>query len=97
MSKINWKVRFNNPTYYAQLVLAILTPALAYLGLEFADLTSWGALGDLLREAYSNPYLLGLIVVSVFNASTDPTVSGLGDSAQALTYERPKKNKGGGK
>lgn len=91
--KINWKVRFTNPTYYAQLVLAILTPALAYLGLEFADLTTWSAVGELIREAYGNPYLLGLVVISVFNASTDPTVSGIFDSEQARSYERPKKER----
>jgi len=90
--KINWKVRFNNPTYYAQLILAILTPALAYLGLEFADLNTWGAVGKVVVEAYSNPYLLGLIVISVFNASTDPTVSGLSDSKQALGYHKPRKD-----
>src|SRR5690625_2367617 len=97
MTKINWKVRFNNPTYYAQLILAILTPALAYLGLEFADLDTWGAVGKVIVEAYSNPYLLGLIVISVVIASTDPTVRGVGDSTQALTYKRPRKNKGGDK
>lgn len=91
--KINWKVRFKNPTYYIQLVLAVFTPILAYLGLEFADITTWSTLGELIQQAYSNPYLLGLIIISVFNASTDPTVGGLGDSKQALTYHRPKNNK----
>lgn len=93
MKNINWKVRFKNPTFYVQLVLAILTPILAYTGLVFADLTEWSTIGNLLKEAYSNPYLLGLIAVSVFNASTDPTVSGLSDSVQALSYNKPKSNK----
>jgi len=90
--KINWKVRFKNPTFYVQLVLAIFTPILAYLGLEFADITTWGTLGELIQSAYSNPYLLGLVIISVFNASTDPTVSGLSDSKQARKYYKPKKD-----
>lgn len=88
--KLNWKVRFNNPVFIAQLVLAVLTPLLAYVGLSFEDLTTWGTLWELVVEAYSNPYLLGLIVISVFNTVTDPTVKGLGDSRQALSYIKPR-------
>ena len=88
--KINWKVRFKNPLFIAQMILAVLTPILAYAGLTVKDLTTWQALGDLLIGALSNPYVLGLVVVSVFNAVTDPTTSGVADSEQALTYTKPK-------
>ena len=87
---MNWKVRFKNPLFIAQMILAVLTPILAYAGLTVKDLTTWQALGDLLMGALSNPYVLGLVVVSVFNAVTDPTTSGIKDSEQALTYTKPK-------
>ena len=87
---MNWKVRFKNPLFIAQMILAVLTPILAYAGLTVKDLTTWKALGDLLIGALSNPYVLGLVVVSVFNAVTDPTTSGVKDSEQALTYTKPK-------
>lgn len=87
---MNWKVRFKNPLFIAQMILAVLTPILAYAGLTVKDLTTWQALGDLLVGALSNPYVLGLVVVSVFNAMTDPTTSGVTDSEQALTYTKPK-------
>ena len=87
---MNWKVRFKNPLFIAQMILAVLTPILAYAGLTVKDLTTWQALGDLLIGALSNPYVLGLVVVSVFNAVTDPTTSGVADSEQALTYTKPK-------
>lgn len=87
---MNWKVRFKNPLFIAQMILAVLTPILAYAGLTVKDLTTWQALGDLLMGALSNPYVLGLVVVSVFNAVTDPTTSGVKDSEQALTYTQPK-------
>lgn len=87
---MNWKVRFKNPLFIAQMILAVLTPILAYAGLTVKDLTTWQALGELLMGALSNPYVLGLVVVSVFNAVTDPTTSGVTDSEQALTYTKPK-------
>ena len=87
---MNWKVRFKNPLFIAQMILAVLTPILAYAGLTVKDLTTWQALGDLLMGALSNPYVLGLVAVSVFNAVTDPTTSGVKDSEQALTYTKPK-------
>lgn len=88
--KLNFKVRFKNPIFLAQLFLAILTPLLAYAGLTMQDLTSWKALGELLLEAVRNPYVLGLVLVSLWNAVNDPTTSGLGDSSSALTYTNPK-------
>ncbi|MCR6096841.1 phage holin [Salipaludibacillus agaradhaerens] len=88
---INWKVRFKNPQFLAQLVLAVLTPIIAYMGLTFEDLTTWIVFGDVLLQAISNPYVLGLVAVSVYNAVSDPTTEGLSDSVQALTYDTPKK------
>lgn len=87
---MNLKVRFKNPVFIAQFILAILTPILAYAGLTVQDLTSWQKLGEILLEAIRNPYVLGLIVVSIWNAFNDPTTAGITDSAQALTYDKPK-------
>lgn len=89
--KINWKVRFKNPMFLAQLVLSIFTPILTYFGLAETDLTSWAKVGDVLLQAISNPYVVGLTIVSVYNSLVDPTTKGFKDSEQALTYEEPKK------
>ena len=89
--KMNLKVRLKNPTFIASLVLAILTPILAYLGLNLGDLTSWQVLGNVLLEALKNPYILGLVVVNIYNTLIDPTTKGIGDSQQALTYTEPNK------
>lgn len=88
---MNLKVRFKNPVFIAQLLLAILTPILAYAGLTLQDLTTWSALGKLLTDALSNPYVLGLIAVSIWNALNDPTTAGVTDSKLAMTYNKPKK------
>lgn len=88
---MNLKVRFKNPVFWVQIILAVLTPILAYAGLTAKDLTTWPTLGNLLLGAISNPYVLGLVAVSVWNALTDPTTAGVTDSEQALTYTEPKK------
>lgn len=90
---MNLKVRFKNPVFIAQLVLAILAPILAYAGLTYQDITTWETLGKLLLGAISNPYILGVIAVSVWNALNDPTTSGVSDSARAMTYTVPNKEK----
>lgn len=85
--KINWKVRFKNHLFVAQLGMSILVPILAYAGLTVQDLTTWKALGDLLLGAFSNPYVLGLVAISVYNAVLDPTTRGLNDSLNVLNRE----------
>lgn len=89
---INWKIRFKNPVFIAQLVLSILTPILTYMGLTVQDMTSWTILGNTLLGAISNPYVLGLIIVSLWNALNDPTTTGISDSTNAMTYDSPSDN-----
>ena len=88
--KINWKVRIRNPYFWIQIGIAILMPMLAYLGLTVEDLTSWAKVGQVLLKSILNPYVLGLVVVSIFNAIQDPTTKGLSDSKNAMTYTEPK-------
>ncbi len=88
--KINWKVRIRNPYFWIQIGIAILMPMLAYLGLTVEDLTTWAKVGQVLLKSILNPYVLGLVVVSVFNAIQDPTTKGLSDSENAMTYTEPK-------
>lgn len=86
---INWKIRFKNPMFYAEIALALITPVLAYSGLTAADITSWRGLAELITGALSNPYVLTLMAVSAYNAIVDPTSTGVSDSSKALEYEEP--------
>lgn len=87
--KINWKVRFKNPVFWISIVVAVIAPVLAYLGLNWQDMTTWAALGNLFMQAISNPVILVSILVSVWNAINDPTTKGLCDSLRAQGYECP--------
>lgn len=86
---MNFKVRFKNPVFWFQILLSIFTPILAYMGLNFEDLTTWAKIGEVLTQAIMNPYVLVTVVVSVWNALNDPTTKGLKDSKRALAYDKP--------
>ena len=84
--KINLKIRAQNPVFWAQLVLSVLTPLTVYFGVAMQELTSWQTLGGLLLAALQNPFLLATVAVSVWNALNDPTTPGLKDSERARAY-----------
>ncbi|ARD47555.1 phage holin [Sporosarcina sp. P33] len=88
--KINWKVRFRNPVFLGQLLLTVFGPVLVYYGLVPTDITSFPALIELLKDAFSNPFVIGTMIYGFYNAVTDPVTAGLSDSRQALTYDKPK-------
>ena len=89
--KINWKVRLKNPLFWAQLAVALVTPVLVGLGLQWQDMTSWPAFGGALLRAVQNPVIVVSILGSVWTALTDPTTQGISDSEQALHYAKPKR------
>lgn len=94
--KINWKVRVKSPQFWVGLIGVIASPVLAYLGLGFEDLTSWKSVGEVFAAFFSNPYLIGTVIMAVLSfvgVLTDPTTKGVGDSQQALEYEKPKEGK----
>ena len=76
---INWTVRVKNPAFWVSVAIAVITPILAYMGLTVQDITTWAALGNVLLEAVSNPYILLMVAVSVYNAIIDPTTPGVSD------------------
>jgi phi LC3 family holin len=90
--KINWKVRLKNPVFWANLAAAIVLPVLTYMGLNWSDMTTWGAFFSTMGRAFGNPVLVVSVVVSVWNLLYDPTTAGLCDSKQAMTYQEPKKD-----
>ena len=87
--KINWTVRFKNPVFWAQILMAVALPILAYMQLTPQDLTSWAVVGELAKAAVLNPYVLALVAVSVWQTVNDPTTAGLSDSNRALQYAEP--------
>lgn len=89
---INWRVRMKSPAFWLDIAGAAATPMLAYLGLGYEGMTTWGGVGDVLLEFVANPYLIGLTAASVLaslSVVVDPTTPGASDSEQAMGYGAP--------
>lgn len=86
---INVKVRLKNPIFYIQILTAIVSPIMAYMGITTSEISSWGKLWEIISQAISNPYILFLVSISIYNSLIDPTTRGIGDSKKALTYDKP--------
>ena len=90
---INWKVRANNPQFWFQIFLAVAVPIGTYFGVTGKDVTSWKVLIDLIGQAVSNPYVIAMVAVSVYNAVNDPSTKGVRDGENALEYVKPSQKK----
>lgn len=87
---INWKVRLKNKSFWIALIpaLLLLIQAVAYVFGFSLDLSEMGdKLLAVVNALFAVLALLGIV--------TDPTTAGVSDSAQALTYEKPKDDKEG--
>lgn len=84
---INWKVRIKNKTFWLTVIPAILLLAQVVASV-FGLTLDLNDLGAKLLEVV-NALFAVLMVIGVVN---DPTTVGVGDSRQALTYEKPKKD-----
>lgn len=83
--KINWQVRIKNKLFWLAFIpaLLVLIKSVAnVIGIEI-DLSEMQR--DLLDVVEAVFLLLGIVGIV-----TDPTTEGLGDSKNALTYEKPK-------
>ena len=86
---INWKVRIKNKTFWLTLIPAVLL-LVQVVAAVFGYTLDLGDLGNKLLAVVNA--LFG--VLALLGIVTDPTTAGLSDSAQALTYEKPKKEVG---
>lgn len=89
---INWKVRIQNPVWWAQIAAAVILPMLVALGMGWEEVTTWAKLWEVIVAAFENPVTVVAVIVSVWNTLNDPTTAGLKDSELALTYEQPRKD-----
>lgn len=82
--KINWKVRLKNKAWlaaFAACVLAFIYQVLGMLGI--VPPVTQDMVTQLIGAALNTLVAVGVVV--------DPTTAGTGDSAQAMTYQEPKK------
>ena len=83
---INWKVRIKNKNFWLALIPAVLL-LVQVVAAVFGVTLNLGELGDKLLAVVNALFA----VLAILGIVTDPTTTGVGDSKQALTYEKPKK------
>ena len=83
--KINWKIRFSNKQFWISFIPAILLLAQVVTAV-FGYTLDLGELGNKLLSVVNALFA----VLALLGVVTDPTTSGVSDSAQAMTYDKPK-------
>lgn len=83
---INWTVRIKNKDFWLHLIPAVLL-LVQVVGAVFGFTIDLGDLGNKLLAVVNAVFAL-LAILGIVN---DPTTAGLKDSAQAMTYQEPKK------
>ena len=82
---INWKVRFANKDFWMTFIPAMLL-LITVVAEVFGFKLDLGDLGNKLLEVVKAVFLL----LSILGIVNDPTTAGTSDSAQAMTYQKPK-------
>lgn len=82
---INWTVRIKNKTFWLALIPAVLL-LVQVVAAVFGYTMDLSPLGDKLLDVVNALFA----VLAILGIVADPTTKGMGDSAQALTYEEPK-------
>ena len=87
---INWTVRFKNKAFWLALIPAALL-LVQVVAAVFGFTLDLGDLGNKLLAVVNAIFA----VLAILGIATDPTTKGVSDSAQALTYDKPKDDKEG--
>lgn len=82
---INWKVRVLNKNFWLSLIPAVILLAQAVLAV-FGITVDFGETGTKLLAVVNAAF----VVLAILGIVTDPTTEGVGDSARALSYNKPK-------
>lgn len=83
--KINWTARIKNKSFWLSMVPAVLL-LIQTVAAVFGFRLDFGELGNQLLAVVNAAFA----VLALLGIVTDPTTEGVGDSAQALTYDKPK-------
>ena len=86
---INWKIRIKNKVFWITIIpamLLLIQTVVAVFGLDI----NLGDLGNKLLDVVNAAF----VVLTLLGIVTDQTTTGISDSEQALTYEKPKTKEG---
>lgn len=81
--KINWTVRLKNPTFWLTVIPSLVAVVYTVLGLL-------GVVPTISEDAIVNVASMVISLLTTLGVLVDPTTSGVSDSEQALTYNKPR-------
>ena len=82
---INWTVRLKNKAFWLAIVPAAIL-LIQVVAAMFGYTLDLGEIGDKLLAVINAVFS----VLTILGVVTDPTTAGLSDSAQAMTYNKPR-------
>lgn len=80
---INWKLRLQNKTTLTAIILAAVALVYQVLGM-------FGVVPSISESQIVEVVGMGINLLCLLGIVTDPTTKGVGDSDQALTYDKPR-------
>ena len=80
--KINWKVRFKQPTFWIATIPVVISFVYSILAL-------FGVVPSITEDIVQNAFIAIVMVLAQFGIVVDPTTKGVGDSARAMSYNKP--------
>lgn len=87
---INWTVRLKNKTFWLAMIPAALL-LIQVVAAVFGVTLDMGDVGNKLLAVVNAIFA----VLTILGIVADPTTAGVGDSTQAMTYDKPKDDKEG--
>ena len=85
IKNINWKVRIKNPVFWTTVIPAAVSFVYCVLG-------AFGIVPALTENMVLNFAGAVITMLTTLGVLIDPTTSGVGDSALAMTYSAPRKD-----
>jgi phi LC3 family holin len=82
---INWKVRIKNPVFWMTIIPAVT-------GFVYTVLGAFEIVPALSENMVLNLATMVITALTTLGVLVDPTTAGIGDSALAQTYEKPRKD-----
>lgn len=83
MKNINWKARLRSGPFWIGVGSAVVAAVFAIVQIIGVDL-------PVTADQVLNVFTLVLMIPASIGIISDPTTKGLSDSAQALTYDKPR-------
>lgn len=79
---MNWKVRFKNPVF-------VITFSAALLAFIYQVLAMFGVVPGVTQDQLMSVITMLVDMLVMLGVLVDPTTEGVGDSARAMTYDKP--------